>query len=637
MKAGLNKWRVQMIVKAYNKEMFPEYIGTVRMWGDPCFDSDTIRNDGEKQWRWLSYPLSRLVINPKEKCNLQEYMPMQKDLDLIIGYYIGDKSVMPFYRRNHCMVKMVDSQLETVKARSVQTIWHPYKIDFIADYGNTLIRGYDFFKDTDTIMRVFEVNNAGGKTITLGGLTEEGGCTLRDDIIVIETEHYCYAISIVVLTEQGDSQGFLGSIEVENNNWKISIPIKNDFCKIVYCYGFATKKERAEVAIERVKDGFSNNISATLYLTKKVWDELLGRVPMPQQWGISHVDSQDVTQNLHRRNYYGAWAFIISNSIMETPERDFNYRQLTLGKGALYQYGNPICPCNCAWESFFEIQLLAYIDPETAWSSLEGFMYMVDDDGYLNGECLPSQKAHTAWIVYNLDKDVNRLKSIYPALRRYLLWRGKNPRWMWDTYSNPYEKDSSFVSQWYRDVGYVINICRELGNKEDIAMWEEKQQQMIEHMKKWFYETDKIYNFYFENTSLHSSEYRSGSEPEELYVCENLVNEYPTDMEERLVQYYKDIHKPELELVGFPWMKYGSGVNIACGLLEKGLYKEAMEFIDSCLRHALSCYDFCEILKPDSYDVNGVNPSSFNANLIIDFTWLKNGMRYEKGLPFEYE
>lgn len=38
-------------------------IGTVDLTGDSNFDSDSIKNAEENQWRWLSYPESRMVMN----------------------------------------------------------------------------------------------------------------------------------------------------------------------------------------------------------------------------------------------------------------------------------------------------------------------------------------------------------------------------------------------------------------------------------------------------------------------------------------------------------------------------------------------------------------------------------------------
>lgn len=41
-----------------------EYVGNVKLAGDPSFDSDSIANSDTDQWRWLSYPESRIVVNP---------------------------------------------------------------------------------------------------------------------------------------------------------------------------------------------------------------------------------------------------------------------------------------------------------------------------------------------------------------------------------------------------------------------------------------------------------------------------------------------------------------------------------------------------------------------------------------------
>lgn len=38
-------------------------IGTVNMEGSRNFDCDTLKNSDSDQWRWISYPGSRMVMN----------------------------------------------------------------------------------------------------------------------------------------------------------------------------------------------------------------------------------------------------------------------------------------------------------------------------------------------------------------------------------------------------------------------------------------------------------------------------------------------------------------------------------------------------------------------------------------------
>lgn len=68
--------------------------------------------------------------------------------------------------------------------------------------------------------------------------------------------------------------------------------------------------------------------------------------------------------------------------------------------------GAASAPNSCSWESMYDIQQLSYIKPEIAWDAMRGFIYNIDENGILDGECLPSQKAHTIWVCY-----LNMLKN----------------------------------------------------------------------------------------------------------------------------------------------------------------------------------------------------------------------------------
>ena len=65
----------------------PERIGATRIHGQDAFDSDSIRHDGPEQWRWLSMPYSRLVLNPS--LITERSTPLCDLLALHVGYYHG--------------------------------------------------------------------------------------------------------------------------------------------------------------------------------------------------------------------------------------------------------------------------------------------------------------------------------------------------------------------------------------------------------------------------------------------------------------------------------------------------------------------------------------------------------------------
>ncbi len=100
----------------------------------------------------------------------------------------------------------------------------------------------------------------------------------------------------------------------------------------------------------------------------------------------------------------------------------YPYPQLATGKASLWDEGEPRAPFSAAWESFLGTQFYAFIDPQTAVASFKGLMSLVDQEGMLGGESLPSRKAQTAMVLYRLTGDREMLKETYP---RYVgTWNG---------------------------------------------------------------------------------------------------------------------------------------------------------------------------------------------------------------------
>ncbi len=64
-----------------------------------------------------------------------------------------------------------------------------------------------------------------------------------------------------------------------------------------------------------------------------------------------------------------------------------------------------------------------YVMPDVAWDAYIGMMSLVDEEGMLAGESLPSEKAHTAYVLYNLTGDSDKLNIVYDNIARYLKWR----------------------------------------------------------------------------------------------------------------------------------------------------------------------------------------------------------------------
>ena len=258
----------------------------------------------------------------------------------------------------------------------------------------------------------------------------------------------------------------------------------------------------------------------------------------------------------------------------------------------------------------------------------------------MQGECLPSRKAQGAWLLYSATGDKERLARVYPAIRRYLVWREQNPRWIWGSGKGRHdiadEKDSSFVVSHLIDVDYAMRIASVLGLEDEIAFWKEMTAREVAHYRQWFFHDDgDPENFYFTGSDTHVSKDRTGPKP--CYILSGLAFKgMPEDLTARLKQYFLKTRDPRKPLLGYNFMKYGESSFIAYGLTDRGMQPDAGQFIDRYLRDTIrSGHDFGEVqeLVNGEEKVRGVCPSLFLAVQTIDFTLMKNGVRIDQGAP----
>lgn len=244
------------------------------------------------------------------------------------------------------------------------------------------------------------------------------------------------------------------------------------------------------------------------------------------------------------------------------------------GKPSLWTHGPPGAAATAPWEGFLGMQLYAYVDPELSWEAFKGMMTRVTESGKIEGESLPSRKAQTAWILYQLTGDEDSLTEIYPALRRYLLWRKENPRWIFGGHDDPTEKDMEFVVHVLVDMQYAKQIARVLDRPDEVERWERLRHELFQKYLEWFwpeptttppatyaYVTDSgVQREVFERanvvaTGLHLDLW--DGQPQLQSVKETFLAAY----------------EPAEAFVGFgpPWNKYPDYSYTVYGLIEKGL------------------------------------------------------------------
>lgn len=365
-------------------------------------------------------------------------------------------------------------------------------------------------------------------------------------------------------------------------------------------------------------------------------EAFLRKVPVPSVWGLDPQLAAGVTPEQHRQAYYMAWAFLhqsLVNALTENPKHPFP--QMSLGKASLWADGEMRAPATCAWESLMGIQWLSLVDSATAWDVYMGIMSLVDEKGLLGGESLPSRKAETAWWIYQQAPDRKRLAEVYPAIKRYLIWREANPRWIWGNNKAADERDLEFVVSWLYDLGFAAQIAKELGLPDDAAMWKSKEAPAIVQMREWFFnDPERLHQLYFIERKAHSTPERSSERPI-MTLTALWLRSLPDDMSTRLIALLKQQVRPELANAGFNYTKYPDNQFVALGMLDRGR-SEARPFIEAILRDSIRVGEFTECLvsgKDNLPVLDGVKPSLFTALNIIDFTWLLNQVRCDSGRP----
>lgn len=461
--------------------------------------------------------------------------------------------------------------------------------------------------------------------------------------------------------------------QVSGDKWSVDITFDTDSAKVAFSLTMLPKNVEnnsvdsvQELADKTLAEG--TNLNDVLANTKQFWDDTLAKIPAPEKFGVEgNKKNGTITSEEHRRAFYAAWAFRLQNIVEPTPENGYDYYQVTLGMASAWNSGAASAPNSCSWESMYDIQQLSYIEPEIAWDAMRGFIYNIDENGILDGECLPSQKAHTTWVCYlnMLEKYPEKetelkeeLKKLYPHLHNYLLWRADNPRWIHGSNDFPNEKDISFVTQWYSDVQYAIKIAETIEKEEDIAVYREKMAEMAENSRDWFFgeydpnQPDSLENrinaFCFikeDGTLEHSwpgSSHDVQSRDALTYVYEAMTVDFPKDLTDKLVHSYLayTAGKEDEPLLGFESYKYGDGCYTAYGLLEREkqypeLKGKWIEYVDAVLCNAVKNTEFGEVIRvyEDKTAIEGVMLSSFSASAIIDYTYMKNGLRPDMGIP----
>jgi hypothetical protein len=595
--------------------------------------ADDLRETDSLQRRDLSIPGSRIVINsfnfdtPPQKVTAVSYNNSCL-LPLNIGYLTRNNGNGSDGRIGGRMSREFKNVLELRKrthagnpeeAVSFSTEWLPYSLPFQAQYAdNENLNGYDFFYDENTVVRVVNISDKKGKYVISGLFDGNAQIDKKNEVLIIQSGNCKYAVSL---------NTSLKNMAIEKKHWSLDV---SGVQKIRIIVSYALLSEPDNVLVSRIKQAKAkNNIDKAYRSRMDYWNDLLrNKIPHPSNFDINHIDNKGVTAEQVRLLYYKAWVCLAQNVL--SPEDDnYPYYQIVTGKASLWDEGHPLAPFSATWESFVGLQLYGYIDANVSWSCLKGILSLVDESGMLGGESLPSRKAQSGWLLYELTKDKQSLLEIYPALERYLNWRMKQPRWIYKNLTPEDEKDAEFVVSVIADMEYMVKIANVLGKNQTVAEWQKKRTDYVEQYKKWFWKTPQ-------DLPYQHADQTQGRDGNPIMITTGLyIPEIMGDYLDGLVGMFYRYYNPDKAFAGFRAPKYPDIDFTVYGLIQNKKDLLARDMIEVNLRDVVRAqqvfaetYSGLEIPYP-----SGVRPSIFGIATMIDFVLLKNGYMYTKGTP----
>lgn len=609
--------------------------------------SDDLRETGLSQRRDLSTIGSRIVLNTYDFGLPASETPLKYSnsdvLPLNIGYLTtkcSNRNEEKRFGREYKNVLQIRTLSENsniaVNAVNYKTEWLPYCLPFSSEYSNGIrLDGYDVFYSDDVVLRNIESD----KDVVLRVSGYIKGNVLSDDgkALIIEGKDCKYAVSVSgmnmvdVKYYKSEEDLVTCSNVTDSSNakyWSIDTEKGKEFTvSVSFVLPSVNNEELTAMVLEPVS---KNAGKETLKKQKEYWDDFLeNKVPHPSRFDLNNIDTKGIDSDRVKKLYYKAWVALAQN-VLKPEEGNYPYWQVTAGKSSLWDEGHSTLPFSAAWESFVGLQLFAYADVDIAWSSLKGLLSLVDDKGMLGGESLPSRKAHSAWILYNLSNDKESLAEVYPSIERYLNWRLTQPRWIYGNATPENEKDAEFVVSVIVDMEYMSKIAKVLGKDKESAKWLSKRSDYILKYKEWFWATPQTMPVQF----LNNYPQRGGFP---IQITSGLVlKELDGDYLDSMMDLFYSIYDPNKVFAGIAAPKYPDMDFTIYGLMDKGKTKEAKVMMETFIRDvALTGEVFAETYfdKDGLPDPSGVRPSIFGLAGVIDFVMMRNNYMFTKGAP----
>jgi hypothetical protein len=600
--------------------------------------SKDLTETDKHQRRDLSIPNSRIVLNFYDfqtTLSAVEYSN-RNTLPLNVGWLSTKKNsgsnsnktwmnrAIPDILRLHKSenIKEILEDRSVGQAISSNTEWSPHALNFSGKYEDgTTLSGIDFFYDKSIIIRKLYLPTS-TEYFSFSG-SYQGEIKIVKNRIIVDNNNIRYSI--------GFSQD-IKKFKKSEKNWVLKLDKNKKKESVIISIAFAERGETEKDLLRKSqKPFFNDDVNEHLKIRESYWDTFLTKVPHPRNFKFSKVDPNGVTPEQLKLAYYKSWVFIAQN-VLPADQELFPYPQIATGKASLWDMGEERAPFSAAWESFIGIQLYSYIDPELSWKAFKGLMSLVDEEGMLGGESLPSRKAQTAMILYAQTKDKNSLEEVYPALERYLNWRIKITHWVFnDILPTEETKDANFVFPALVDMEHMRNIALILGKTDNAEEWKQKHKKFSEKALEWFWKTPKSKPV--QMYDIETGERKPGNTvwiTPAFYVNDLLSGDYKNSMVNRFDENFDS----QLGFAGFYLPKYPDISYTVYGLLKHGMKDRALGMIEANLRDIVKANTvFAEQYVAKNFRPDGVRPSLFGASVVIDFVWLLNGYKYDRGHP----
>jgi len=529
-------------------------------------------------------------------------------------------------------------------ASDFATEWSPGGLASSARYAGAKARINDVFVDLDSVLREIEFDQGLPEPMPVTLVGRHIAEPIHDPstgAVAMRADGMCVAVAV---PDGGTIRFFCDESEFLSGVEGSAAPVGRVG---VWTVDLDPARTRHRIGIGLSPDGIERATKFAIAATRhestertaywlEYWDDVIARMPLPSNFELQAVDPKGLDPDAVRAAYFRAFVALYSNVLPPQPETEFRYPTIATGKASMWNHGAPGARSAAAWESFIAMQFIAYLDPDTAWASFHGLLSLVDEEGSLAGESLPSRKAQTAWILYSLTDDAAALEQSYPKLRRLLHWSAAHPRWVYGTYDIPGEQDAEFVSSLLIDLDFGVLIARVLGFDDDAREFQKLRDQLSrDYERNCFIGPERrAVQHWFPGDPTASM--RGGTEGLPLQVAMGLAVPGLADWQvESLMARFDERFDPDDQLAGFDFVKHPNVSYTVSGLIDNGRLPEARILINAMLRDVTLSGSFAEVYDrgPGRPRPWGVRPSIFGMTQVIDAVWLNNGLRMDLGAP----